>query len=185
MKRFSIQLFAILLLAAASWAYEVEGINVPETVCIGGSTLRLNGAGLRKKLSIKVYVGALYLENFCTRVDDIINSGRPRSIRLTFLLDVSKHDIIVAYKEGLERNSKDRLAQFQTRLNQLGAGLQDVESGDVMTVTYVPGKGTTISQQGGSSVTVAGKDFADALLLNWLGNEPADVDLKQAMLFGK
>jgi hypothetical protein len=31
-------------------------------------------------------------------------------------------------------------------------------------------------------VTVPGKAFADALLLNWLGTKPADDGLKDAML---
>jgi hypothetical protein len=72
----------------------------------------------------------------------------------------------------------------QDGLDQLSAGLADVKEGNVMTVTYVPGKGTTVAIQGGPSVTVAGKTFADALFRNWLGGDPADSGLKESMLNG-
>jgi hypothetical protein len=51
-----------------------------------------------------------------------------------------------------------------------------------MFVTYVPGAGTTVAAAGGSSVTVEGKDFADAMFRNWLGPSPADPSLKKAFL---
>ena len=38
---------------------------------------------------------------------------------------------------------------------------------------------------GGGTVTVEGKEFADALFRNWLGGDPSDSDLKTAMLSGK
>ncbi len=39
-------------------AKELAGVNMPDTVSIGGKTLKLNGLGLRKKAIFKVYVGA-------------------------------------------------------------------------------------------------------------------------------
>ena len=42
-------------------AKKIAGVDVPQTVTIENKNLVLNGAGIRKKLFIKVYVGALYL----------------------------------------------------------------------------------------------------------------------------
>jgi hypothetical protein len=44
-------------------ARELAGVKLPDSVTIADthSTLTLNGAGIRKKLFIKIYVEALYL----------------------------------------------------------------------------------------------------------------------------
>ncbi len=54
----------------------------------------------------------------------------------------------------------------------------------MLQVAYVPGAGSTVGVEGGQAVTVAGKDFADALFRNWIGAKPADDDLKKGMLGG-
>jgi len=52
-------------IAAPAQAAKVAGVELEDSVQISADTpeLVLNGAGIRKKLFIKVYVGALYLQN--------------------------------------------------------------------------------------------------------------------------
>jgi hypothetical protein len=178
-------LLAAELFAPSAHAREVAGVNVPETLSVDGKTLRLNGAGLRKKFVVKVYVGALYLESQSTSPAEILKSDQARVVRMTFLRGVDKGKILGAYEEGFEKNSKDQLPALRPGLDKLKAALGDVKSGQVMTVRYAPGKGVTVEQEGGASVLVEGKQFADALFRNWLGAAPADGDLKSAMLAGK
>lgn len=64
------------------------------------------------------------------------------------------------------------------------AALDDLKSGQVLLVLYEPGQGSTVGVEGQRSVTVPGKDFADALFRNWLGPKPADDRLKREMLGG-
>ena len=45
------------MLGAAAQARELEGVTLPDTLTAGEKTLKLNGAGLRKKAMFKVYVG--------------------------------------------------------------------------------------------------------------------------------
>ena len=52
-------LIAALAAAPALHAAEVAGVQVEERIRIGAQELQLNGAGIRSKLFIKVYVGAL------------------------------------------------------------------------------------------------------------------------------
>ena len=47
---------------------------------------------------------------------------------------------------------------------------------------YLPGQGTRVTIKGDVKGVIDGKDFNDALLNIWLGDEPADDDLKEAML---
>ena len=175
----------VLSTAAPALARDVAGVDVPDTVSVEGKTLKLNGVGIRKKFIIKVYVGALYVETTSTSAGDLIKSDEVKQVKMHFLRGVEKDKILGAYKEGFEKNSKSKVGELQAGLDKLAAGLADMQKGGTMTVTYVPGKGTTVKQSGGAQVEIAGKEFADALLRNWLGSEPADGDLKKEMLAGK
>ena len=51
-------------------------------------------------------------------------------------------------------------------------------------IIYVPGKGVEIKRDGELIDTVKGMDFKQALFAIWLGEDPADDDLKEGMLGG-
>ena len=61
MKRTALLLLTILFLSNVVGALKIGGKSLPDTMTLGDTELVLNGAGLRKKLVIKVYAGALYL----------------------------------------------------------------------------------------------------------------------------
>jgi len=63
--------------------------------------------------------------------------------------------------------------------------VQDVHSGDVITMDYLPSVGTEIAVNGVTYGTIAGGMFHRALLKIWLGSEPVQADLKAALLGGK
>ena len=64
MKRVALALGVLVLAVAAATAFaaDVAGVKLPDTVEVDGKTLKLNGAGVRKKFVAKVYVAALYVE---------------------------------------------------------------------------------------------------------------------------
>ena len=178
----SLALGAVLFGSYSSFAKEVAGVNLPDSVTVEGKELKLNGAGIRKKFIIKVYVGGLYLTAPAADVKAITASDQPWSVHMHFLRSVDKEKIVGAYREGFEKNSKDKVAILNAGLDKAQSAFVDMKEGSEMVVTYVPGKGTTLGIKGGAQKTVEGKDFADGLLRNWLGSEPADENLKEAML---
>ncbi len=171
-----------LALCLPALAKEVAGVTVPETVTLGARTLQLNGAGLRSKLFIKVYVGALYLEKKAGDVNAILSADAPWLVTMTFKRGVEKEKIVGAFKEGFENNSKADLAALLPSLGTVETGLKDFKEGDVFTISYQPGAGSTLTPPAGAPIVVEGKKFGDALLRNWLGDKPADGDLKAGML---
>jgi hypothetical protein len=171
-----------LCLAAPTSAREVAGVAVPDTAALGGKTLALNGAGLRSKMFVKVYVGALYLEQKASDVGAIVAADAPWLVTMTFKRGVEKEKIVGAFKEGFENNSKGDLAAILPGLAKVEAGLKDFKEGEVFTISYQPGVGATLTPPGGAAIVVEGKKFGDALLRNWLGDKPADGDLKAGML---
>lgn len=98
------------------------------------------------------------------------------------LRDLEKAQIVEAIKEGFEKNSKDKLPALKDRLDKFIAQMPEkVTKGQVLRLTYVPGKGTTVTGEG-EKTQIEGKDFADALFSVWLGSHPVDDDLKKGML---
>jgi hypothetical protein len=57
-----------------------------------------------------------------------------------------------------------------------------LKSGDRCALTYVPGKGTTLSWNGTPLGTAAGEEFAVGFLGIWTGANPLDRDLKRLLL---
>jgi Chalcone isomerase-like len=182
MKHLAIAVLA-LGLSAATRGVEIAGVNVPDTETVEGKTLKLNGAGLRKKYVVaKVYVLGLYLETPSRDAAAILSSDQVRDLRMSVLRDVSGAKISEAITGGFERHSGGRLASLKARLARLAALIPDLAKGDEVLLTYLPGKGTVVRAKGAERGVIEGKDFSDALLAVWLGPDPVQEDLKRALL---
>jgi hypothetical protein len=182
MRRLALAAALGLALPTLAAAREVAGVAVPDSTTLAGKTLQLNGAGLRSKLFVKVYVGALYLEQRSGDAAAIVAADAPWKVVMTFKRDVDKAKIIEAFKEGFENNSPADAAALAPSLAKVDAAMKDLKEGDVLTIAYVPETGSTITTPAGTSVTIEGRAFGAALLRNWLGAKPADGDLKKGML---
>ena len=173
----------LLATAAPALAVEVSGVKVPESVVVDGMALQLNGAGVRKKFIVKVYVGALYLPRKMSDAAAIVALDQPKSVRMHFLRDVDRSSMFGAIRDGFESNSKAQLPELEPKLKLLEEGLPpEVKEGQVVQVAYAPGRGATVGVEGGKSVTIEGKAFGDALFRVWLGDDPVDGGLKEGML---
>ncbi len=177
---------AVILMAtvATAPANEVAGVKMDSSMSVEGKTLQLNGMGLRKKLFFKVYVAGLYLENRSKDASSVIASDQIKSIRLHMLRSLSGSELSDAISEAFWRNVKSSRNVFEARLQKLASMFPSVVEGDIITLTYVPGKGTIVTAKGEQKGIVDGKDFADALFAVWLGDDPVQTDLKKALLGG-
>jgi Chalcone isomerase-like len=152
MKRFVVRTLscaAVLVIVAASTldtaalAGELEGATLPDTLKAGEKTLKLNGLGLRKKAMFKVYVGGLYLESPSKDAGTILATDQAKAIRMHFLRDLTKAQLVEALQAGFEVNAKDKIGQ-KDAFDKMLTLIPDVKEGDTLTFTYLPGKGTTL-----------------------------------------
>jgi hypothetical protein len=181
--RFTALLSTLLAIAAPARAAEVEGVRVPEELTVGGAVLRHNGSGVRKKLVVKVYVGSLYLATASGDAEAIVAADEPKAVRLHFLRDVAKEQMLDAFRDGFRANSREVAGSLAPQLDELARALPGkMRKGAQLLVAWVPGSGTVVNAEGGSEVVIPGKDFSDALFRNWLGREPADGGMKRRML---
>lgn len=185
-------LAAALALAATSAtpasAVEVAGARLPDTLTLGGAPLVLNGAGIRTKtfLKVKVYAAALYLPSRSSDGAAVIALDAPKAVRLALLRDIDRQQLLDSIREGMDAAEKGRAARFEKQIMTIDAAMPpQAKAGQSVVVNYVPGQGTTVGIDGGSTTTVPGKDFADALFGVWLGAKVADgglEDLRDALL---
>ncbi len=179
-------ILTLSLLPAPVHAATVAGVNVPDKADAEGTALVLNGAGLRSKFFIKVYVGALYLPAKQGDAAKVLAADTAREARFFFLYSVSKSQMCDAWKEGLEQNTPNATAQVSKDFQTLCNWMEDIPKGNQMALVYVPGKGTTLTVNGKVKGTLAGKATSDAVLATWIGPDPAPgADFKKAVLGGK
>lgn len=185
MKTFLFSLFS-LLLSFSAYAKTVADINIPESVShtAKSTKLILNGAGIRTKFVFNIYVGSLYLEKKVQTEKEIYTLPGDKRISMHFLYDeVSKEKLVNGWNDGFENNHSDNeLSKIKTRVSQFNNLFITVKKGDVINLNFTPGTGTHVVINGKIKGTIKGDDFFTAILKIWLGDDPADSDLKQAML---
>jgi len=162
-----------------------SGFDVgPETLQAGGKNLVLNGAGeCKDSRNGKVYVGALYLLSPSKDATAIVAADEAKAVRMTFLRTVDRERVLGAFRQGFEKNSSAWLAELTPKLEMMKSIIpSEMKEGQVLSIVYMPGKGTSVGAEIGRSVTIEGKGFAEAMFRCWLGEHPDDPDLKDGML---
>lgn len=164
-------------------AAKAGGINIAESTTINGQKLVLNGAGVRSKLFIKVYVGSLYLTAKQNNPSTILAADAPRQMNMNFLFDVDKGKIAEAWTEGLAANVPAASAEVKKNFNLLSSWMEDMKKGESLSLTYLPATGTQVAIKGKVKGTLAGKATADAILATWIGSKPGPgEEFKKAVL---
>jgi len=188
MKKMMVLLTGMMLAISgiAIHAKSFDGLTFPDTVKLSGSdtTLQLNGVGYRTKFVFDVYAGALYTTKKVNSRDAVQALNGPNRVQMHFVYsEVDREKLVDAWNEGFEENNSDEtLKTLASRIQKFNAMFPTVKEGDVVLLDYVPGTGTTVTIKGEVKGVIKGADFNHALLDIWLGDEPADSDLKDAML---
>ena len=177
---------ATLFVATLANAVEIAGVTIAEKASVGGQELVLNGAGMRTKLFVKVYVGSLYLPAKAAELAGVLGAA-PRRIQLNVMRTLSADQLIDALVDGLKaNNSPEELAAVSKEMVELVAtlkALNDVKEKDVVTFDFVDGT-TKIALNGTPKSSIGGDAFNRALTKIWLGEHPVQADLKKKMLGG-
>lgn len=175
-------LCVFLAAAVGAQAGELAGVTMTDTTEVGDQQLVLNGMGLRKKAIIKVYVAGLYLPAKQSDAAKILDADTARQLVMDFKFGVSGAKMCGAWDECLEANVTNASDQVKADFKNLCSFMDDMEKGDKMVFTYLPGKGTESAVKGQSKGTIEGKPFADALYSCWIGANPPGEAFKKGLL---
>lgn len=176
----------LLCVCSQACALEVDGVKLDDQIRLDAHPLVLNGAGLRTKFFFKVYVAALYLTEKKHSSDAILADAGPKRLALYMLREVSAKKMLDAISEAMPANlNAEELKALETRMGEFSrmfSTVSEVKKGDVITFDFVPGTGTHVSIAGADKGSIDGADFNRALLKIWIGEKPAQADVKQSML---
>jgi len=130
---------------------------------------------------IKVYDAALHLAP--GESTQRIFADMPTRLQLSYHRGFKATEIIQGGDTLLARNvDAAALEALRPRLQTLNAVYRDVKPGDSYTLTYVPGRGTTLRLNGEPLITIPGHDFAAAYFRIWLGDDPISPSLRDTLL---
>ena len=181
-------LIGVSALGAVGTAHGKEclKVNFADQAAVDGTTLTLNGLGLRQATALKVnvYVAALYVAKPGNDPDAILAASTPKQLVLHFVRGVGRSDLTKAWDEGFEANAKAQLPALKERVEKFKSLMTDMKAGQQMSFTHKPGKGVAVDIGGAPKGMIEGDDFARALLSIWLGAHPPNAGLKAGLLGG-
>ncbi|MFC1573613.1 chalcone isomerase family protein [Candidatus Latescibacterota bacterium] len=173
-----------ILIPSDGYARKLKKVNFPETISVDGSACKLIGVGIRKKLIINVYLGALYLEKPSKNPSQVIKSEQVKRIVMHFLYrEVGADQLVEAWNEGFAKNSPGSVATLKNKIATFNSFFTaPIKSGERIIIDYRPGKGTEVKIKGKTAGVIQDKDFMEALFAIWFGPSPPSKGLKKGML---
>jgi hypothetical protein len=173
-----------IIMSPVSHAREIEGIKMPESLEVGKSKLILNGAGVRSKFFMDLYVGGLYLQNKSNNPKEIIEGDEPMAIRLHIISSlITSKKMENATREGFENATKGNIEPIKSQIEKFISVFQEkIDEDDIFDMIYSPGKGVEVYKNGEFKSRIEGLAFKRALFGIWLSDKPAQKSLKKEML---
>jgi hypothetical protein len=145
----------------------------------GGETVTRLGYATRAELfgAVETYTIALYLAGGGSTAAQIISPESSKALRFEMLYSPDIRPRIV--NDWTRELVPSLEAQATAHLRGSFAPLR---AGDLLLITYSPGKGTTVRVNKGAAVAGANHDLMLAFLDHWLGQRPLSEEIKQRLL---
>jgi len=181
-------LLILLLLAFPLQAAELEGVALDDRIQVDGQELQLNGLALRTRVFFRVYVAGLYLAAKTTAAQAAINSKGAKRIILVMMREANAEQFVLSIEAGMrDNNAEAQLAAVKAQTESLASticAIGQARRGMRIVLDYIPSAGGTQLYVDGTARgrLMLGEEFFRALLRVWLGEDPAQEDLKAALL---
>ena len=182
--------FLPLLVALPIHAAELEGVRLEDRIRVDGQELQLNGFALRTRFIFKVYVAGLYLPAKTTTAQAAIESRSAKRIILVMMRDATADQFVESTDTAMRaNNSEAQIAAVKAQVDELFALIRaagEAKKGMRIVLDYAPSDGgTTLFIEGvAQGKPMLGEEFYKVLLRIWLGEDPVQQDLKEALLGG-
>ena len=183
-RQFVAVILAVLMIATLGYAIEIGGINMPESIETGQTKLMLNGAGVRTKFFMDLYVGGLYLKEKSQDSKAIIEADEPMAIRLHIVSSmITSKKMEKATRKGFKNATGGNIEAIKVQIEEfISVFKEEIKEDDIYDLIYVPGKGVEVSKNNESRSIIKGFPFKKAMFGIWLSDKPAQKSLKKAML---
>ncbi len=174
-------------LALAQSATELAGVKYEPSVQVGNSRLQLNGAGIRYKAVFKVYTAGLYLGGKAATTEAVLAAPGAKRMHIVMLRDIDGNELGKLFTRGMQDNaSKEDFSKSiagTIRMSEIFSLRKKLTAGENFSVDWVPGTGTVVMLNGKpAGEPIKEPEFFSSMMKIWLGNNPADAQLKEALL---
>jgi hypothetical protein len=157
------------------------------TIKLGDDSLVLSGSALRSVLFIKGYSIGFYLPKKISSFDEVANLP---NTALRIMIIPHKELDAKAWTDSIERGFSKNLSDqellqmrpFMDAINEELTQMKGVDLGDICTLDFIPQKGVIIGKNGTQSKAIGDRVFFNNILGIWLGDVPADEELKKTVL---
>ncbi|WP_281213357.1 chalcone isomerase family protein [Shewanella insulae] len=184
MKSLLRQLLLITAVSSAPVAAKnLADVSLADEIALSEQALQLNGAGIRSKFFMDLYVGSLYTQGPSQTLDSVLNAPRV-AIRLNIVSGmITSEKMQDAIIDGFEDATDGQSQTIQPQIDAFMALFSaPIAQGDQFTLEAIKDLGVTAYKNGEKQATVEDEAFRKALLKIWLGDKPAQKSLKRAML---
>lgn len=158
---------------------------MPDSIRVQDALLTLNGVAVYKKFGIQFVVAGLWLDHQERDAGKILDADLPRRSVTHFLRRVSSKRICKSWSQGLRENSPEASPGVREQFQTLYGWTRDFLPGEEITVTYLPGQGSTVDIGGVVMGSLPGKSFADAFFACAIGPKPAPGNKFKKGLLGR
>jgi hypothetical protein len=169
----------------------VGDVKISDSITFQNKTLKSQGAGVRSKFFIDLYVASFFSEEIInskrlssTESYEVVNSRSLKAIRLNIVSGlISSEKMLDSIKAGFKLVTDDDNKAIAVYITEFTSVFdQPIEKKDQFTFISEPGVGVHIVKNNQRITTINNDGFRQALLSIWLGPNPIDDDLKRDML---
>lgn len=180
-------LFTTATAQTAAPPTDVAGVKYPAALPLGGSMLQLNGAGVRYRFVVKVYAAGLYLTAKASTPEQVLSAPGPKRLHVQMLREIDATELGKLFTRGMQENApRDEFSKSipgTLRMADIFSSKKRLVAGESFSVDWLPGSGTQVLVNGKpQGEPIREPEFFTALLRIWLGPNPADGALKEALL---
>jgi hypothetical protein len=180
-------LAGLTVMGATAATVDVGGVKLEDSTEVRGSKLVLNGAGIRYKAVFKVYAAGLYLGKKAATPEEVLAAPGAKRMVITMMREIDSNELGKLFTRGVQDNAPktemSKLVPGLIKMGQIFSDQKKLMTGDVFMIDWIPGTGTVITVKGvPQGEPFKEPEFFNALMRIWLGPEPADWKLKDALL---
>jgi hypothetical protein len=166
---------------------ELAGVRLPATVQVGNATLQLNGAGIRYRFVVKVYVAGLYLAGNAATPEAALAAPGAKRMHVVMLRDIDANELGRLFTRGMQDNApREEFAKSipgTIRMGEIFAAKKRLAAGESFSLDWIPGQGSFVLVNGKpQGEAIKEPEFFNSVMRIWLGPKPADTQLKDALL---
>ncbi|WP_322551024.1 chalcone isomerase family protein [Flavobacterium psychraquaticum] len=190
MKKILMVLFILLFnLSHSQEDKDFDGIKIKTSIKVedgdSKTKLVLNGAGIREKMWVNLYVQALYLPEQSNDAEKILESDATIATRLHITSSlVTKKKLIQAMEDGISKSYKGDINLIKERLDTFMSFFEtQLDKEGYADMVYSANKEKTAVYLNRKFIgDVPGKDFRKALFGIWLEDNCVDKTLRKRLL---